>query len=802
MEKRKEIYNRIILVLLIAIVAVLSVFGGRCVPTAYADDESIQERYEQTNVLNNLKGSTIGGKPFDLKDYPHDNNGKPTIISFVEFCYSYYAEKQSDYGLYVYIYNPQDIAIDTNTERNKIQLIYGSKTSYSKYVLEFLNYSTEPGYEGRFYKFKIRLSTADVNDLLTKLDSDKRTYKISGFELSVKNKVTEYTVASTYTYTGYALGYGSELAESDSLSCVVDGFDKYLSLDVRSTFWRPQSTHADLHSRDTLHSVYFSVPNEIVDEFGEMTGVHATWLNAQTTRMLVTGNRSVYNAIEPHLGEYIDCGSSEGAHAKTISYAVVTDSDETHYGHGWYGTLGYNVFTSDDSGNRTACYDEIIYKLNYLFYVENGNADSYDLPAEQIVGDEKKGIKGWLQQYTEKFGGTLVNNRFSKELFSHVDDKFTEVNITADDTFKLSDVNTSTHWWLKLFGPGSGVVIDSTNEYNISAIQKVTQSDIDSNAKTAFCNKFYVDDSDYEDIKAYIKEATINKETVYIFRYLQTVYDSQEAREFTFEKDWAALRGNFWNYKELDTNAYIAQMWIQLDFDIIDLTFTKNGVITIIPVVMSPMDIAADADHPVFTTDDGLKWWQILLAVLLVILLVILLLKFAPGIITAIVKALLLIITLPFKLLGAIFKPLHTKAQASRERRKQERVVEQERKRMEKAQRAADKNAHKEQDKRDKAERKRDEKERMREDRRAEREKKRRDKRGAKGRRQQDKDFAQWRKKAERKQRKKNKQEQKRKLTLADLDNMSDAELAELYYEEYGFDEELYNPFEDDDYPF
>ncbi len=785
MEKRQILFKRVSIVILIVCVVIATVICGWNinVSTAYAESDDVQTRYEETNVLNNLNGSTIGGKPFDLADYPHDSNGKPTIISFVEFCYSYYAEKQNDYGLYVYVYNPQDIAIDTETNRNKIQLIYGSKASYSKYILDFLNYSTEPGYEGRFYKFKLRLSDADITDILTKLDPDNRTYKISGIELSVKKKVTEYTVASTYTYKGYALGYGSELAESDSLSCTVDGFDKYLTLDVRSTFWRPTGTHADLHSRDTLHSVYFSVPNEIVSEYGEMTGVHATWLNAQTTRMLVTGNRDVYNAIEPHLGEHIDCGSSEGANSKTINYAVVTDSEDSYYGHGYYGTLGYNVFTSDDSGVCTQCYDEVIYKLNYLFYAENGDADSYDLPAEQIIGDEKKGIKGWLQQYTEKHGGSLVNNRFSRELFNKVDSEFTEVNITADDTFKLSDVNTSTKWWLKLFGPSNGIVVDSTNEYDISAIQKVTQSDIDSNAKAAFCNKFYINDNDYDELKEYIKEATINQETVYLFRYMQTVYDSQEAREFTFEKDWAMARGDFWSYKELDTNAYIAQMWMQLDFDIIDLTFTKNGVITVIPVVMSPIDIAADADHPVYTTDDNaLSWWQILLAILLGILVIILLLKFAPGVLTVIVKILVFVITLPFKLLGAMFKPIHNKAKAAREKRKIARTAKKEQQRIEREQRKAQERERKEAEKQkrraEKIKRKEQERERKRDEKARERERKK-----------QDRDFAKWRNKQERQARKNLKRNKKKKLTLADLDKMSDSQLAELYYEEYGFDD-------------
>lgn len=104
-------------------------------------------------------------------------------------------------------------------------------------------------------------------------------------------------------------------------------------------------------------------------------------------------------------------------------------------------------------------------------------------------------------------------------------------------------------------------------------------------------------------------------------------------------------------------------MWVQLDFDIIDLTFTKDNVDTIIPVVMSPMDIAADGDAPVITTKNDLKWWQILLAVLALILIIWLLFKFAPIIVYAVGK----VIALPFKAIGALFKSKPKKSKENKE---------------------------------------------------------------------------------------------------------------------------------------
>ena len=133
----KAMFAALLLALLVCFGAVM---GGQGNLSAFAATD-VQTAYENTNVLDNLEGSTIGGKEFDIADYPHNDSGVPQIISLIEFCYSYYADKQTDFGLYVYVYNPQDMA----TDRNKIQLTYGDKQSYSKYTLEFLNYSERAG---------------------------------------------------------------------------------------------------------------------------------------------------------------------------------------------------------------------------------------------------------------------------------------------------------------------------------------------------------------------------------------------------------------------------------------------------------------------------------------------------------------------------------------------------------------------------------------------------------------------------------------------------------------------------------
>ncbi len=76
----RAITKRFLYALLSLVLCVVTVFCGQVTLSAYATtDESVQATYENTNVLNNLKGATIGGKEFNLADYPHNSDGKPQV---------------------------------------------------------------------------------------------------------------------------------------------------------------------------------------------------------------------------------------------------------------------------------------------------------------------------------------------------------------------------------------------------------------------------------------------------------------------------------------------------------------------------------------------------------------------------------------------------------------------------------------------------------------------------------------------------------------------------------------------------
>ena len=615
---------------------------GGFAPAVRAEEIS----YEQTDVLDDLSGAVIGGKPFDVRDYPFDERGKPQIVAFAEYGYSFYADNQGDYGLYVYVYNPQGQAIDTDTDRNKISLAYGGQENWTKYNLEFLDYSSDAGYEGLFYKFRVDIAENRA-EMLDALVQSERSYEISELELSVKNTVTAYPCMQTYTYSGYAEGYGPELSEGSTLACTADGFEKYLNLDVHPTYYRPEGTNGENdYTQDSLHSVYFSVPKDVVAEYGGLSAVHATWLDAVLAPILVTGNKDAYDAILPYLGQDI------GQNTDALDYAYVGDAEFGATGGfgetGWGGVYGYNFpeawmgLGGDGVINST---DRVVSVLYWLFYAGEGenSADEYALSSEAI--EEK------LVELTEQYGGELVNNRYSRVLFDSVAEEFTEINIAAEFEYDLRNEVLGSSWWDKLWG----ITHDESAAFDgIKAIYEVQEGDfvirdnVLDTEETA--DNLYIAPEDVEAFKEFYDENKADS-VVYLFRYQVSDYISAEAS--LFEPD--NFIGNAWS--QTDTNAYFAQETVNLDFDIIDVTFTKDGVSTVIPVVSDPIDNIPGITPPANTTDDDFDW-KTLLGIILGAVLLIVFLPLVATLVPYLVKGIVWILLLPVKGIAAIIDSL------------------------------------------------------------------------------------------------------------------------------------------------
>ncbi len=480
-------------------------------------------------------------------------------------------------------------------------------------------------------------------EMLETLNSSERVYRISGVELVQigKTNATEFSVGTTYHYSGYAAGYGSNAEAGNTLVCNSEQAE-VLTLNVHPTTYRPSGTNGkNNYTQDSLHSVYFAVPNDIIQRYGAMTAVHATWKNAVLAPSLVTGNESAYDAILPFVGKDMSKHNEDlnymylGAHRMTTATGMGSITNHS-YGYA-FNRLAFwpGNWTIDEY------YGEDVKTLYALYYAGGGtdSADNYTVSSEDILSK--------LKASKTQYGTPLVNDKYSACMFESYDSEFTDVNIEADETFSLTSEKIFKSWWDKLWNLKGDV--STTTFDGIEAIHAVTEEDF-AGTEEEICKRLHISEADYDDFKAYYDG---NKAlcTTYLFRYQTSDYISQEA---TLLKEGKLLWQETW--EEVDTNAFFFQQTVNLDFDIIDVTFSNGSVDTVIPVVSDPIDIVPDATPPVYTQSDKepawLKWLKIAIVVIFVVVIVIVGWPFLQPFFALIGQGIAWLVTAPFKAIG------------------------------------------------------------------------------------------------------------------------------------------------------
>lgn len=623
--QNSKIIKRITYIIIAAFLCVITAICGQGKLSAFADiTDGIRAAYENTNVWDNLKGSTIGGNAFNIGDYPHNENGTPQIISFVEFCYSCYSDKQDDFGLYVYVYNPQDTAFDTNTERNKISFRCGNKST-DKYILEFLNYSNKAGYEGRFYKFRIRLSLNERNSILKSLNENSRVYEITEIELVVKSNVSAYAVGAKYTYSGYVKGYGSELAEGDTLSCTVDGFDKCIDLDVKHTVYRPQGDYYE-GKQSQLNSCYFRVPEKYFTDYGELSKIACEWYEYITKPMLVTQTDYLYQQLYNLHGDSVNNFNAQMA----FLLISLSNTDTSWLGNqvnglGWTSNIELEEkykfpFVGVVDG---AIAPELRFD-NFAAVFYSGSNKSYK---DRYVTSEE--LQSQLLSNSEILGAPYLTERYSEKLFTEYVNRdhkrgLNKKEIKKDDLFDIFWSATTKNLWQTIFG---GYDVETIYD-SVKAI--ITLSDTDLNGTDEEISKrLYVSQGDIKSIKTEYSKAVARNERLVLFRFGESDYYSIPCVESYCSKsdetpDKKLVRDCYDRWKDVNYTAYISQETVYLDFDIISLWFTADGVETEIPVVHTPTDIISGLTPPLEEDYHNQKQKSILAIIFAVIAIIIL----------------------------------------------------------------------------------------------------------------------------------------------------------------------------------
>ena len=247
--------------------------------------------FDSTDVMDDLSSCVIDGEDFDINDYPKDPYGTLQVLTFVEYCYSFYENNNGNYGLYIYLYNPALTKFEASHVLNKIQMAVSFNDmdyadDYQKFSLKLCSKSSD----GLFYKYKV----VDTQNILlsmvqefSKTHAGLRQYYVSGIELVKRGEynATEYNVAMNYQYSGFAEGYGD--SENFPLSMTSAGIET-LETEVHYTWWRPEGeTEGGNNIQDQLNSVYFSVPNELLEKYGVLQAVSMEWYEYVTKPVFV-----------------------------------------------------------------------------------------------------------------------------------------------------------------------------------------------------------------------------------------------------------------------------------------------------------------------------------------------------------------------------------------------------------------------------------------------------------------------------------------------------------------------------------
>lgn len=632
MTKRSYI---IILAFLLIFSAVLAVGSTTMLPTANAAVLTSDKNFDETEIEDDLGG-------IDLAAYPANPLGRLAVFEFIEYCYSDNAFRQGNYGIYIYLYNPQQINFSAKAGASTVNIATeyneaGEPSGYSNLQLSFLDKTDD----GVFYKFKVSNPIRLLeNATAHSKEYGNRRYDVAGIQLRELGQATstDYGIGGSYVFTGYAAGYGSDTSAESTLDCEISEIET-VTLDVHDTFFRPEgSVPEDVFVRDQLTSVYFAVPNSIKEKYERLYQVRAEWYKAETDKIFVTDHKTMYDAIYPYLGRPDSAGSGYGFGAQGIDYPVY-----------------YNDF-------RTEIHDIFegpITRLNYMFYVEPGEtADDYIVSAEELEEFILKRSENCENKFLDKY---------DPELFESLDTEKTVVDITADTEYNLIGRVIGQSWWDELF------CRYDTDTYNgIEAIHEVTEEDFMYGSDDVMdieltCERLYIDKYDFTEFAAFYAASIAADKTVYLLRFDKTQYISVDVNLWYRAQD---TFGNYYNGSIPDKNGYVAQrLPVYLDFDVISLTFEKDGVYTVIPAVSDPIDIFSDVTpppnwNPTQGGCNGLSFWDLLMIILAVLAFVMLLpllptiLTFLVNVIVFIFKGIFFILSLPFKAGKAIAKKI------------------------------------------------------------------------------------------------------------------------------------------------
>lgn len=641
MNRYMQMIARIIAVLISAVIIAVTGYSVPAVPV-FAETEN---EYDYTKVEDDLND-------VDLSLYPIDAAGNPAIASFVEYCYTPNVWKNGNYALYLYVYNPsqKEFSLRAGAHQINIATKYGDDGKPAEYKLlslKLCGHTTEK-YDKLIYKFRVEhVEEIYANAKAYEEKYGYRRYDVSNlllYELGA-SAAEKSTVGKEYRYTGYAKGYSEESATKSTLECEWKKAEVY-EANVSHTNYRMESEYKD-HTRHEVNTVYFSVPDEYITDYGNLQGIRAQWYEYVTSPIFVTEDAGAYAALSDYVG--VNIGEKNEALKWSVLWHEKTTTPPLSAFFRTYNNQGYGLNGPAISSGATYTPE-----ISWLFSTNGIDHSEYQLSRYQV--------ETWARSYASAYGKEAdILGRYSSELFAEgIDTERIKLlenpeakrglivrDFDANDEFNLLSYDDTHSGWEAFVDYICGKKVIFGDGVKYSPIEEITPEKFTGN-KAADCKNLLLNEDDYDEFSAAFTASQEAGEHLFVFRFAQTDYYSSPAYFDSLE-----------NSSFTNEDGYVAQQTVFLDFTMIHLKFVKDETETIIPVAMNPIDIWNAVDPPIDTQEDWLsllkKIGMAILGIVGLIFVAWLLTLFFPivwTVIKAIFKALWWIISAPFKAIG------------------------------------------------------------------------------------------------------------------------------------------------------
>ncbi|MBQ7340511.1 MAG: hypothetical protein IJW43_06640 [Clostridia bacterium] len=411
---------------------------------------------------------------------------------------------------------------------------------------------------------------------------------------------------------------------------------------VHHTNFRTNVSSLGADHYNEVNTVYFAVPERVFEMYGKLQKIRAEWWEYKTKMAAVTSNQNFYNQMLQYTGTYT------GEHNSSVPIWLYS-------GYSGQSGQGYCIHNFDWTFNKsletqssllmvqTYFSKKVSDILPYAFYSPAVSVDSVFsfLYSDPIAGDvDSTQVQEWIYNYSNDLGHGYIDcngRQISVDLFEDSVDEgrtmgYNDKTIDLSDTFDLNSYDSNHSWWDKLWDYGFSWPATNGDYKDVAPIYELKSPDL-TGSDGDIASRLLVNKDDVSHLKEFYDTEVANGNRVILFRFANTDYYCAPAFAPHVE-----------NITKTDT--YVAQQTVFFDFDIIELTFNKDGEYHVIPVVSSPTDIVNGFTQP----PARFQWWKVILAVIMLILLVIILWPVLPYIIQGIIW----VILLPFKLIKAI----------------------------------------------------------------------------------------------------------------------------------------------------